>query len=203
MAFENLFLRTKKSIGGIQLDAVLRESHSNRVTLSNNPLELGADIVDHARVEPKELSLIAVVSDTPLGGAAIGEIVDTVTGKFGSSNEPNITRSNAAYNSLLDLQRSLEPIDVQTKLVLYENMVIVDIRVSQEADTSRSIELFIDLKEAIIVESEIVILTEEQLSNSLKKIASSPDKKGRKAPITPSETTRTSALKTISNWVSQ
>jgi hypothetical protein len=30
MAFENLFIRTKKSIGGIELDAVISETHTNQ-----------------------------------------------------------------------------------------------------------------------------------------------------------------------------
>ena len=53
MAFENLFIRTRKSLGGIQLDAVLSESHNNVVRTTKNPVELGADITDHSIIEPK------------------------------------------------------------------------------------------------------------------------------------------------------
>ena len=58
MAFENLFIRTKKSIGGIELDAVLTETHNNQVRLTKNPVELGADITDHAVIEPKRLNIV-------------------------------------------------------------------------------------------------------------------------------------------------
>ena len=85
MAFENLFIRKKKAIGGIELDAILSESHSNEVTITTNPVELGADITDHAIIQPKKLQILAQVSDTPLGSAAFGELIYSITGFFGSS----------------------------------------------------------------------------------------------------------------------
>ena len=116
MAFENLFIRTKKSIGGIELDAVLSETHVNQVRLTKNPIELGADITDHSIVEAKRINIVAQVSDNPLGSAAFGQIIDLVTGLFGTSTTQNITRSNAAYAAIVQLMETREPIEIQTKL---------------------------------------------------------------------------------------
>jgi hypothetical protein len=202
MAFEQLFVRTKKSLGGIQLDAVLSETHTNAVRLTKNPVELGADITDHAIVEPKRLNIIAHVSDSPLGVAAFGEIVDLVTGLFGTAATSNITRSNAAYNAMVQIMEQREPLEVQTKLKLYSNMVITGLTTSQDKNTSRIVAMNISLEEVLITESQIVKLDPEQLQDgSAKEQGSSPEKKGRQEPVTPNDTTNKSVLKSVLDWV--
>ncbi len=202
MAFENLFIRTKKSIGGIELDAVLSETHNNEVRLTTNPVELGADITDHAIIEPKRITIVAEVTDSPLGVAAFGQIVDLVTGLFGTATTKNITRSNAAYNAMVQLMEQREPIEVQTKLRLYENMVITNLDTTQDGNSSRVASMIINLKEVLITESEIIQLDSDQLEDgSTKEQGSSAEKKGRKEPVTPNETTNKSVLKSVTDWV--
>ena len=202
MAFENLFIRTEKAIGGIKLDAVISESHTNEVSLTNNPVELGADITDHAIIQPKKVNVVAQVSDTPLGLAAFGQIVDLVTGLFGSSTGENLTRSNAAYNAMVQLQEAREPIELQTRLKLYTNMVITNIRTVQDKNTSRIVRMNIDLQEVLITESEIVQLSEDQLQEGSAREQGSPaEKTGRKEPVTPDDATNTSVLKSVIDWV--
>ena len=203
MAFENLFIRTKKSIGGIELDAVLNESHSNRVRLTKNPIELGSDITDHAVVEPDILTIVAQVSDTPLGTAAFGQIVDLITGLFGTSTSDNLTRSSAAYKAMSQLMKLKEPIEVQTKLKLYQNMVITSLSVAQDKDTSRVALMNITLEEAIITESQVIPLSSDQLGDgSPTEQGTSPEKRGRLEPVTPPAKTEKSIAKTIAGWFS-
>lgn len=202
MALENLFIRTKRSIGSIQLDAIISESHSNPIRITKNPVELGADISDHAVIDPKKLNINAIVSDTPLGFAAAIEIVDTITGLFGSSTSENMTRSTAAYNALVALSEAREPISVQTGLKLYEDMLITNITVTQDVDTSKMVDLNISLEEIIITESQIVDITSDQLQEGAPRSqASEPTKRGRQEPTTPGETVNTSVLKTVIDWV--
>ena len=202
MAFENLFIRTKKSIGGIELDAVLSETHNNEIRLTKNPIELGADITDHAIIEPKRINIVAQVSDSPLGTAALGQIVDLVTGLFGTATSENITRSNAAYNAMVQLMEQREPIDVQTKLKLYENMIITSLSTSQDKDSSRIVLMTINLEEVIITESQIVKLDSTQLEDgATQEQGTSPEKRGRQETITPDDTTNRSVLKSVIAWV--
>tara|TARA_R110000744_G_scaffold20470_1_gene53731 strand:- start:4850 stop:5464 length:615 start_codon:yes stop_codon:yes gene_type:complete len=202
MAFEQLFVRTKKSIGGVELDAVLSETHSNQIRLTKNPIELGADITDHAIIEPKKLSIVAQVSDTPLGTAAFAQIVDLVTGLFGTSTSENITRSNAAYNAMVQLMELREPIEIQTKLKLYTDMIITNITTTQDKNSSRIVLMSITIEEVIIVESQIVQLEPDQLEEgSPTEQGSSADKKGRQETTTPTDTTSKSVLKSVSDWI--
>lgn len=180
----------------------MSESHSNEVSVTTNPVELGADITDHAVIEPKKITVVAQVSDTPLGFAAIGQIIDNVTGLFGSSTEQSITRSNAAYNALVQLQETRRPIEVQTKLRLYTNMVITNVKTEQDKNTSRIVRMIINLQEVLIVESEIVQLSEDQLAAGSPEEQGSPaDKSGNKEAVPPGEATNTSVIKSITNWI--
>jgi hypothetical protein len=183
MAFEQLFIRVKKTLGGIALDAVLEEFHTNDVLVTKNPVEYGADVTDHAIVQPKRLNLRAVVSDTPLGTAAFGVIVDNASRLFGRSTSDSQTRSTTAYNALLALQAAREPIDVQTKLRLYSNMLITNITVGQDKDTSREVQLDITLEEIQIVATELITLAEDQLGGAAKVQATSAENRGRQQPI--------------------
>lgn len=202
MAFENLFIRTEKSIGGIQLDAVLSESHSNTIRTTKNPVELGADITDHSVIEPKRVTIVSEVSDTPLGTAALGEIVDLITGLFGTSTSSNITRSNAAYNAIVQLMEAREPIELHTKLKLYSNMLITDVNVQQTKDSSRVASMNITLEEILITESEIITLNADNLQEGTTRIqASSAEKRGRQEVVTPNNTTNKSVLKSVIDWV--
>lgn len=202
MAFENLFVRTEKSLGGIQLDAVMTETHTNQIRLTKNPVELGADITDHAIIEPKRINIVAQVSDTPLGVAALGQIVDLVTGLFGTATSQNITRSNAAYNAMVQLMELREPIEVQTKLKIYSDMVITNITTTQDKNSSRIALMNISLEEVLISESQIVKLNADQLAEgSPREQGSSADNKGRQEPITPNDTTSKSALKSVTDWI--
>ena len=201
MAFENLFVRSRKTLGGIQLDAVLSETTSSDIRTTSNPVEAGADITDHAIIEPKKIQILAEVSDTPLGLAAIGEIVDLITGLFGTSTSSNLTRSNAAYNGLVQIQEQREPISVQTGLKLYDNMLIKNITVTRDKDTSRIVRMNITMEEVRIVNTELVILSPTTLeANGPKEQASDPVSRGRVETVDPSANTQTSILKKIGGF---
>ena len=203
MAFENLFIRTKKSIGGIELDAVLSETHVNQVRLTKNPIELGADITDHSIVEAKRINIVAQVSDNPLGSAAFGQIIDLVTGLFGTSTTQNITRSNAAYAAIVQLMETREPIEIQTKLKLYSDMLITGLSTTQDKNSSRIVLMTLNLEEALITESQIVKLTPKQLKQgSAREQGSSAESKGRQEVVTPNSTVNRSVLKSVTKWVS-
>jgi len=202
MAFENLFIRVQRSLGGIQLDSTIEESHDNQVQLTQNPVENGVDISDHAISRPKKVQLLAIVSDSPLGVAAFAQIVDTITGFFGSSTSANITRSQQAYNALVALMDNKEPIVLTTRLVVYDNMVITAIATKQDKNFSRSVLLNISLEQVIITESQTISISEDNLlPGNTQKQASSPTDAGRKEPAVVSSETNSSVLSKISGFL--
>lgn len=202
MALENLFIRSKKFIGGIQLDAVLSEAHESSATVTEAPVEFGADVSDHIILEPKRLTMVVEVSDNPLGIQALAQLVDSVTGLFGSSTSENLTRSQAAYLALVQLQENRVLLDVQTGLRAYSNMGIMDINTIRDKDTSRIVRLTVQLKEVRIRETQVVQLPPEVLeAGKVSSQASSATERGRQAADAPEDSVRTSAIQRIRRWI--
>lgn len=201
MAFENLFIRTKRTIGSIQLDTVVFEEHQGSVTITKNPVESGADITDHAIIQPDILIIQGAVTDSPLGSAAFGQLIDSITSLFGTSTSSNLTRSQQAYDALVTLKNNAEPIDVTTRLKTYTNMLITGLSTSQDKDTSQIAIMDITLEEVIITESSSVQLTEGDLFPSVSKSASSVIDRGKQEVQNVVGSSNSSLLNTIGGWL--
>lgn len=50
-----------RTVGEFELDVVTIESHESNLRLTENPIESGADIADHAILEPKEITITGVM----------------------------------------------------------------------------------------------------------------------------------------------
>lgn len=194
MAFDNLFVRTKREIGGIELDTVLVEEHDNSVIITTNPVEDGVDITDHAIVQPKVLFVRGAVTDTPLGVAAFGQLVDSVTGLFGTSTSSNITRSTNAYNLMLGLMEARKEIDIVTGLKTYTNMLMTSLKTVQDKDTSKIVFLDMLFEEIITTSSATTSLTESDVDASIAKNITPTSDRGRQELITPTDQEQTTIL---------
>jgi hypothetical protein len=81
-------------------------------------------------------------------------------------------------------------------------MIITNVSVQQDKNTSRIVRMSIDVQQVIITQSEIVQLTEEQLrAGSAKEQASPAEKSGRKEAVEPPASTDKSVLKTAIDWL--
>ena len=174
----SLFVRNRRKIGGIQLDAVINEQYTNRSTVTKFPIEDGSNINDHKIDENKTYVMAGVVSDTQLGISQIGSIIDSVTGLFGTSNASNLTRSQAAYQDLLALKDSGELLSIQTGLGVMENMVILDVNVTQNPKTSKSLFFTCPMEQLRIVQSEVAVIPQEILEGNTRLQATSPAESG-------------------------
>lgn len=133
-----------RSMGGLVFDAVFEETHESELEVTDNPVETGVVVSDHAYMKPVRITLAAGVSDTPLAAAA---------------NDPfasDAGRSRRAFELLTDLQKKAEPFDLQTGLRLYKNMVCTAIRTSQDKDSSGALLFTADLREVLVVYTQVV-----------------------------------------------
>jgi hypothetical protein len=133
-----------RHMGGLTFDAVFKESHTAELEVTDNPVEGGVTVSDHAYMKPLMLTITAGVSDTPL---AVKE--DDL---FASDSG----RSKRAFELICDLQRLAEPFAVQTGLKLYENIVCTRITADQDKDSSNALLFTAELREVIIVSTETV-----------------------------------------------
>lgn len=153
------FSRTKRAFifGDSQppwsFDAVVRESHSWRATITKNPVETGANISDHAYMEPAGLEIEAWVGDVWLHGLdQNGNPVDDI---FGGVDNP-AGRSVTCFEMLVNLMKTLEPFDVQTGLKLYENMAITQLVTETDAKLATVCAFRATLEQVIRVTTQTV-----------------------------------------------
>lgn len=133
-----------RSMGGLVFDAVFEETHEADLEVTDNPVETGVVVSDHAFMKPLRVKISAGVSDTPLAVVA--------DDPFAS----DAGRSRRAFELLTELQKRAEPFDLQTGLKLYENMVCTSIRTSQDKDSSGALLFTAELREVIIVYTQVV-----------------------------------------------
>lgn len=133
-----------RSMGGLVFDAVFEETHESELEVTDNPVETGVVVSDHAYMKPLRITLSAGVSDTPL---------------YVPADDPfqsDAGRSKRAFEVLTELQKKAEPFDVQTGLKLYKNMICTAIRTSQDKDTSGALVFTAEIREVIIVYTQVV-----------------------------------------------
>ena len=133
-----------RSMGGLVFDAVFEETHEADLEVTDNPVETGVVVSDHAFMKPLRVKISAGVSDTPLA---------VVTDDPFASDSG---RARRAFELLTELQKRAEPFDLQTGLKLYENMVCTSIRTSQDKDSSGALLFTAELREVIIVYTQVV-----------------------------------------------
>lgn len=102
-------------------DAIIRTEHSQKLEYTRNPIQTGAPITDHAYVMPSTVTVEIHMSDA-MQSYVVGQWAD------------NESRSVSAYQTLLRLQSSRQPIALFTRLNQYENMLIADVYAVEEHD---------------------------------------------------------------------
>ena len=157
----------------IQLDASIKEIHGRESPPTEFPVENGTVISDHVMIKPFNLELTGVISDTPVGDtqglitevatsftSALTPPVGLVAASAGYALFSALSESEApsvvAYNQLLNLQASAQPVDVWTSLYRYPNMWISSISAPRDAETGRVLIFTVKLVQLILVQPQSV-----------------------------------------------
>lgn len=104
-------------------DAVMGLDHEQELRTTEQPVQNNAAIVDHSYLMPANLSLEIGMSD----------VMDRYSEGLYTSDS---SKSVSAYQKFLELQASKAPLTVKTRLKTYENMVVANVRAT---DDNRSI----------------------------------------------------------------
>lgn len=123
------------SIGGIELDVVLQESHRFPSDITQNPVEDGTVFSDHVVLLPFVLEMEGRVSEaslTPFGVLEQNRHID-------------------AFQALVELNTRREPFTVVTGIQVYQNMIFEELNIDRVRRDGRSIRLQASLREIQIV----------------------------------------------------
>ena len=122
------------NIGGYFFDGFMQVDHNIELQTTENPVETGASIVDHAYVKPAEVVMRVMMSDVHQS---------LVPGQFTGTR----FRSTNAWQVLRKLQSDRIPMSIFTRLGLYTNMLITKLSASDTAETFRALSAEVTLKE--------------------------------------------------------
>ena len=160
----------------LELEATLEENHEGSAETTDHPVESGADVTDHIRRKPDELTLKGIVSNTPILLLAFLRAEPSVPG-----GDP-ATRAEDAYEWLRNVKNLGLLLNVSTTLRDYTSMAITGLSVIRDKDRGNILEVDITLREIIIAITEKSTLEVPGAASNL----------GRKAAVAASKATTAS-----------
>lgn len=128
----------RTSLGGFFFDATISESHDFENTITENPVQTGANVNDHLFHQPIKVTLQLFQSDC---------IASIVKGQFAKGT----TRSISAVDQLYKFFWDGTIMTLQTSLKNYPAMVIKSCIINKDATTQTAIKATVILQQLITV----------------------------------------------------
>jgi len=131
------------TLGNFIFDAFLNIQHESNLEITDHPIQTGANVSDHAFMEPQRVTFEIGMSDV------MQDISSNAVVNF--SNIDTSTRSINAYRMLRKLQENRIPIQAITKLWTYNNMMVESISAPEDNKTAYALKATVTLKEIFVV----------------------------------------------------
>lgn len=135
----------------ITFDVISEEQHTDELTITDHPVEQGANIVDHAF---KNAALVVL------------QVGFTMSGTNQSSAKKAAGAMQRFYNLFLKIQADRTPFTVYTNKRVYPNMLLKSIATRTDVVNSFSLPLTLVCREVIIVQTSAVNVTTDQTAQA-------------------------------------
>ncbi len=144
----------------LTLDASVSEQHTGDVEVTDHPVELGADISDHARVKPERLVITGLISDVGINrGEARLDIAPNsdpdapipIVGAGRRANAGEAGRSNSGYATLRKFKDERHLLKIITALRSYDNMILENLSVPRDGKSGDALVFTATFKEIRLV----------------------------------------------------
>jgi len=165
--------KTHLTVGVVQFDASVSETHTRECEICDHPVEEGATISDHIWRTPERLEVNGIVTNHPLVFLASVQAVSPLTDDM----SPVTDRAEVAYFKLAELMDTGQLVSVVTSLREYQNMAIVSMSVTRDVQTGNVLNCSLSLREIIIAQTETVAAPEPE-----KTVQKRKKDKGKKVP---------------------
>lgn len=142
-----LFRLQSRKIGIIVPSVVVSEKHSDRLEITEHPVEVGAAVADHAYKRPAEVVMQVGFS----GGGSLVDFASNLTSTSLLGMSPR-----EVYDQLLKLQSDRKPFDVVTGKRLYSNMLLQNLEVTTDRSTENVLSATLTLREIIITSTQSI-----------------------------------------------
>lgn len=112
------------TIGPVQFEATLSEKHYSDVTITDNPVEDGSTVHDHAVAQPREL-VVEVAAES----------------------------AAEKFEELVQFQRERETFSMVSGLTIYENMMIEGVEVDRDPRSEKILRAKVYMREIIFAQT--------------------------------------------------
>jgi len=151
----------------LEVDAVMSESHEVSATLTDHPVERGADLSDHKRPGQRRFRLEGLVTNTPIGAIPLtGEnsSADSVSGTVRDSGakatvlqfSERFDRVRDVLDALTVLVETAQLVTITTDVRTYEDAQLVAVVAPRTPEAGDSITFTVDVTQVRIAETRDV-----------------------------------------------
>lgn len=174
MSLMSIFTKTLPKIGPLEFDAKLEGITSKAITLTQYPVEFGANTNDHAILMPNRYLLTGAVSNSPLGlglddigmmgAGAIATAVGGVGGVGGAAitavsayllSGGDDTRASTAWASLTAIMEARAKFDLDTGKEIMRDMMIIRLDERTRPENEDGLVFIAELQQVRIVRSTV------------------------------------------------
>lgn len=162
-AFQDMaVVKPKRSIGSFVAQVTISESHLDTLEITEQPVEQGSVITDHAYKKPALVTIECGWSNSPPDGtggfasAFASSVTSVVPTGASTGNQPNQARS--IYQGLLQLQADRIPFDVLTGKRAYTNMLLEVLAVDTRVESENILRARLRCRQLIIVSTSVVTI---------------------------------------------
>ena len=157
-SLEALIFQRNRSIDGIVPDVTISEEHSDSVTITKHPVDTGANIADHAYVNPATIRCTFGWSDS---SRLINSILDFSIFK-------GLKSTQDVYEALQSLLKARKPFALRTGKRYYPQVVLTELRTTTTQDTESCLLVDCVFEEILIARVQTVTLAPEYQKNASK-----------------------------------
>lgn len=171
MSLMSIFTKTLPKIGPLEFDAKLEGITSKAITLTQYPVEFGANTNDHAILMPNRYLLTGAVSNSPLGlglddigmmgAGALATVVGGVGGAAISAVSAYLlsgsddTRASTAWASLTAIMEARAKFDLDTGKEIMRDMMIIRLDERTRPENEDGLVFIAELQQVRIVRSTV------------------------------------------------
>lgn len=177
---ETAIFRPKRSLGAIEAQVTIEESHTDELVITDHPIEQGANVTDHAYKRPAEVTVRCGWSNS--GTQSIAQEVDSFLSLLEGNGLGAAGYVQSIYAQLLTLQESRIPFDIVTGKRKYRNMLIRSISASTDEKSEHSLFVTVVCREIITVQTYIVLVPAREVQQFPQQTAQT-ENLGTKQPI--------------------
>jgi hypothetical protein len=181
-------------------DSTVRESASFQIAITENPVETGVSMADHAYAKPDTLTLEVVVSDTPLLSDGHGTPAIQLAQSQGLAfMGPNERRSVNAWAAIQAGAKSFTIYTVQIGLGSYPNMMIEQGSAEQTIDSAGIMRATLQLHQVTFAGTSKVVYPPRAPKKPARQAA--PDANAGKKNADEADTPEERAASWLSQWI--